>query len=106
MLQLSLKDVQAGMVLGQNALGTKGQLLLGAGATLTNEQLDMLRTNRVQNVYIRPTLPASPAAKLEPAEVDVLLDSKFRFCDVQQPLMHELRRLSRNRLTRGQGEIE
>lgn len=106
MLQLDLDDIQAGMVIGQDVLGTKGQLLLGAGATLTGKHLEVLRANRVQQLLIRSTTPAAPAATLDPAEVDAQLNTKFRFCDEQQPLIHELRRLYRNRLTRKPEDTE
>lgn len=106
MLQIDLENIQAGMVIGQDVLGTKGQLLLVAGATLTGKHLEVLRANRIQQLLIRPTGPAAPVPTLDPAEVDAQLDTKFRFCDEQQPLIHELRRLYRDRLTRKQEDTE
>jgi hypothetical protein len=80
--------------------------LLGAGATLTGKHLEVLRANRVHQLLIRPTTPAASVPTLDPAEVDAQLDIKFRFCDAQEPLIHELRRLYRNRLTRKQEDTE
>lgn len=106
MLQLNLDEVQTGMVVGQDVLGTKGQLLLGAGATLTGKHLEVLRAHHVQQILIEPPLAATPAPSLDPAEIDAQLETKFRCCDEQQPLIHELRRLYRNRLTGKQGDTE
>lgn len=106
MLQLDLDDVQTGMVVGQDVLGTKGQLLLGAGATLTGTHLDVLRAHHVQQILIHQTRQATTAPAVDPAEIDALVEAKFRFCDEQQPLIHELRRLYRNRLTQEQEETE
>jgi hypothetical protein len=106
MLQLNLDDVQAGMVIGQDVLGSKGQLLLSAGATLTGKHLDVLRSHRVQQILIEPPPATTPTPGLDPAEINAQLEAKFRFCDEQQPLIHELRRLYRKRLTGDQEDTE
>ncbi|MBU1190652.1 MAG: hypothetical protein KKA36_09105 [Gammaproteobacteria bacterium] len=106
MLQLKLDDVQTGMVVGQDVLGAKGQLLLCAGATLTGKHLDVLRSHRVQQIMIKPPPATPPAPGLDPAEISAQLETKFRFCDEQQPLIHELRRLYRKRLTGNQEDTE
>lgn len=63
MLHLDLEDIRAGMVIGQDVLGAKGQLLLCAGATLTGKHLEVLRANRVQELLIRPTTPTASAPR-------------------------------------------
>ncbi len=106
MLQLDLEEAQTGMVIGQEVRGANGQVLLSVGATLTDSHLEMLRALRVRHIVIQTSRPASPTRQLDPAAIEAELDSKFRFCDEQQPLIHELRRLCRSRLNQDQEDIE
>lgn len=106
MLQLDLEEAQTGMVIGQDVRGASGQLLLSAGATLTDNHLEMLCAHRVRYIMIQPSQPARPTRGLDLATIDAQLDSKFRFCDEQQPLIHELRRLCRSRLSQDQEDNE
>lgn len=106
MLQLDLKEAQTGMVSGQDVHSANGQLLINAGAILTDSHLEMLHAHRVQHILIQPSRPTRPARQLDPSAIDAQLDSKFRFCDEQQPLIHELRRLCRSRLSQDQEDIE
>ena len=100
MRHLDLEDAQAGMVLGQDVLGGKGQRLLSAGTTLTGEHLELLRARNVRRIVVRPIEPAAPAPAVDRAKVNARIEAKFRLCNEQHPLIHELRRLCHNRLTR------
>lgn len=50
--QLDLDQAQAGMVLGEHALGRYGQLLLRAGTVLNDRHLQMLHANAVARVSV------------------------------------------------------
>ena len=105
MLQLDLEEAQTGMVIGQEVRGANGQVLLGVGTTLTDTHLEVLRAHRVQHIVIKASRPA-PTRRLDPSAMDAQLDNKFRFCDEQQPLIHELRRLCGSRLSQDREGIE
>lgn len=105
MLQLDLEEAQTGRVIGQEARGANGQVLLGVATTLTDSHLEMLRAHRVQHIVIQASRP-DPTRRLDPTAIDAQFDCKFRFCDEQQPLIHELRHLCRSRLSQDQEDIE
>lgn len=102
MLYLDLDDTRAGMVLGQDVLDPRGQVLLPAGCTLTDIQLQVLHINQVRRVPIAPA-PA-PHDSVDTTASDGHIDAKFLFCDDRHPLIHELRRLCRQRSMRAEGE--
>ena len=106
MLNLDLDEARAGMVLGQDVLGSQGQLLLRAGATLNDKHLQVLRANRVQNVLIGPDSDSTPTANLDGAAIETHLEERFRISDAGHPLIQELRRLCHKRLIGQQGESD
>ena len=105
-LNLDLDEAHAGMVLGQDILGTQGQLLMRAGAVLNDRHLQMLRANRVRNVLIEPA--PNPVARVnhDVAEIETHIHERFRISDEDHPLIQELRRLCQKRLTEQQGESD
>jgi hypothetical protein len=106
MLNLDLDEARAGMVLGQDVLGSQGQLLLRAGATLNDKHLQVLRANRIQYVSIGPDSDSAPTANLDGAAVETHLEERFRISDATHPLIQELRRLCHKRLVGQQGESD
>ncbi len=110
MLNLDLDEARAGMVLGQDVLGSQGQLLLRAGATLNDKHLQVLRANRIQNVLIGPDSDSdsdsAPTASLDGAAIETHLEERFRISDAGHPLIQELRRLCHKRLVGQQGESD
>lgn len=100
MQYLDLDNIQAGMVVGQDVRDTRGQMLLEAGCTLTDSQLRLLREHRIARV---PIAPAQMPGGADTAAADSRIDARFRFCDDRHPLIHELRRLCRQRGTRAEG---
>lgn len=105
-LNLDLDEAQAGMVLGQDILGTQGQLLMRAGAVLNDRHIQMLRANQVRNVLIDPA--PNPGARVNPdlADIETHINERFRISDAGHPLIQELRRLCHQRLTEQQGESD
>ncbi len=106
MLNLNLDELRAGMVLGQDILGTQGQLLLRAGATLNDKHIQVLRANQIKSVLIGTAPEPASAAALDPAEIEARLNERFRISDANHPLIQELRRLCQQRLTGPQGEAQ
>lgn len=104
MLYLDLEETCAGMVLGQDVLDTRGHLLLQTGCTLTDGHLHMLRVNQIRRV---PVVPAqTPCHGAHASVIDSCIEARFRFCDNRHPLILELRRLSRQRITRTEGGMD
>ncbi|MBI5462967.1 MAG: hypothetical protein HY941_12350 [Gammaproteobacteria bacterium] len=103
MPNLDLKEVRAGMVLGQDVLGAQGQLLLRAGAVLSDKHLQVLLANQVLRVAVNPTLPATVA---DAAMIETHIEARFRISDAGHPLIQELRRLCHKRFTPEHGEAE
>lgn len=105
MLNLDLDEARAGMVLGQDVLGSQGQLLLRAGATLNDKHLQVLRANQIQNVLIDPDSDSdsTPTADLDSAAIESHIQERFRISDAAHPLIQELRRLCHKRLIGRQG---
>lgn len=108
MLNLDLDEARAGMVLGQDVLGSQGQLLLRAGAILSDKHLQVLRANRIQNVLIGPDSDSdsTPTADLDSAAIEAHIEERFRISDAGHPLIQELRRLCHKRLIGQQGESD
>ena len=106
MLNLDLDEASAGMVLGQDVLGSQGQLLLRAGAILSDKHLQVLRANQIQNVLIGPDSDSTPTANLDGAAIEAHIQERFRISDAGHPLIQELRRLCHKRLIGQQGESD
>jgi hypothetical protein len=106
MLNLDLDEARAGMVLGQDVLGSQGQLLLRAGATLNDKHLQVLRANQIQNVLIGPDSDSTQTANLDGAAIETHLEERFRISDTEHPLIQELRRLCHKRLIGQIGESD
>lgn len=103
MPNLDLKDAHVGMVLGQDILGSQGQLLLRAGIVLSDKHLQVLYANHVQHVVVGV---APPSAQNTPANTETIgahIEERFRICDAGQPLIQELRHLCRKRLIHAHG---
>ena len=95
--QLDLDQARTGMVLGEHALGRHGQLLLSAGTVLNDRHLQMLRANAVARVAVGTGAePASPAVPAD-GDSEEQIAARFRLCDEHHPLIHELRRICRQR---------
>lgn len=103
MRQLELKHAQAGMMLSENALGRHGQLLLRAGTVLSDRHLQMLRAHAVERICVGPVAPGDgrPAAACND---EAQLAARFGLCDLQHPLISELRRVCRQRFNPASGE--
>jgi hypothetical protein len=106
MLNLDLDEARAGMVLGQDVLGSQGQLLLRAGATLNDKHLQVLRANQIQNVLIGPDSDSTSTVDLDSGAVEAYIEERFRISDTGHPLIQELRRLCHKRLIGLQGESD
>jgi hypothetical protein len=102
MQQLDLDNARAGMVLGEDAVNAKGQLLLRAGTVLSDRHLQMLHANAVARIGVGEpdTAPAAPGLG---TDIETHIEERFRFCDSQHPLVSELRRICRQRLNEAQG---
>jgi len=103
MQHLDLDKACTGMVLGQDILGTQGQLLLRAGAVLSDKHLQVLRANQVRQVVIGPAPATAQSAGLDVADIEAQINERFRISDAGHPLIRELRRLCRKRFTEQQG---
>jgi hypothetical protein len=104
MQYLDLENVHAGMVVGMDVCDTRGQLLLEAGCTLTESELRLLRQQRISRVPIASAQRSCDSAD-NTAATEGRMDARFRLCDDRHPLIHELRRLCRQRGMRA-GERE
>ena len=93
------KNIRAGMVLGQDIHGAQGQLLLRAGAVLSDKHLQVLRANQIHNVVIDTESSATPSQALDPQVIEACLQERFRINQGGHPLIEELRRLCHKRLT-------
>lgn len=87
------------MVLGADVTSPRGQMLLAAGATLTDRHLRLLAANGVARVEVdtagdaaQPTGPA-----LNPAQLEARLETRFAHNDPAHPLIRELKRICRSR---------
>lgn len=104
MQQLDLDNARAGMVLGEDAVNAKGQLLLRAGTVLTDRHLQMLHANAVARIGVgEPDNATARAAPGIGTDIETHIEARFRFCDSQHPLVSELRRICRQRLNEAQG---
>lgn len=95
MQYLDLENVHAGMVVGMDVCDTRGQLLLEAGCTLTDSELRLLRQQRISRVPIVSAQRSCDSA--DTAATEDHIDARFRLCDDRHPLIHELRRVCRQR---------
>ncbi|WP_157745255.1 hypothetical protein [Thiohalobacter thiocyanaticus] len=95
-----LGELREGMVLGADVSSPRGQMLLAAGATLTDRHLRLLAANGVARVEVdtagddaaQPTGPA-----LNPAQLEARLETRFAHNDPAHPLIRELKRICRSR---------
>jgi hypothetical protein len=104
---ISLKDVQPGMVLAEDAVATGDRLLLRAGSELTEAHLRTLRMWGVFDVDVqgvtREDIIAGAAGPLDPATRDAIelrIDTLFGRAHRTHPLIDELVHLVRLRLVR------
>lgn len=104
MQQLDLDNARPGMVLGEDAVNAKGQLLLRAGTVLNERHLQILCANGVARIGVGTPDTANPRATREPGtDIETHIEARFRFCDGRHPLIMELQRLCRQRLNQAQG---
>ncbi len=99
MPMIDLEDTQAGMVLGQDIHGAQGQLLLRAGAVLSDKLLQVLRANQIHNVVIETAVTTAISERLDPVIIEACLQERFSINEGSHPLIEELRRLCHKRLT-------
>ncbi|MBI5040946.1 MAG: hypothetical protein HZB57_07050 [Gammaproteobacteria bacterium] len=92
MPNLDLKDARIGMVLDQD-------MLLSAGAVLSDKHLQELYANQVQQVAVGTTAPTVPNATLAFPAIEAYIEERFQICDAGQPLIQELRCLCHKRFT-------
>lgn len=105
MQYLDLNDVRPGMVVGLDVRDTRGRLLLEAGNVLTDQLLRVLRDHQIEEVPVAPMyMPdKNPGNGTDAVGSGSHVDAKFRLCDARHPLIHELRRLCRERGIRTKG---
>lgn len=105
MQQLDLDNACAGLVLGEDAVSARGHLLLRAGTVLSERHLQMLRANAVARISVGAAgrEPRALPGNGTGTDVETHLEARFRFCDSQHPLISELRRLCRQRLSQTYG---
>lgn len=89
------------MTLGADVTSPRGQMLLGAGAILTERHLRLLAANGVERVKVKveATGPAqgSPVPAADPAQLEARLETRFAHNDTAHPLIRELKRICRSR---------
>jgi len=97
---LSLRELEAGMVLEQPVCNSKGVMLLPAGTRLTEKHLVFLKQWGVRRAAIegtgRETLTGEAAAQLDPKlleAIDSALDEKF--APDHDEIMAEVKRIVR-----------
>ncbi|WP_125181021.1 hypothetical protein [Thiohalobacter thiocyanaticus] len=94
-----LGELREGMVLGADATSPRGQMLLGAGAILTERHLRLLAANGVERVEVETPGQAQgrPAPAADPAQLEARLETRFAHNDTGHPLIRELKRICRSR---------
>lgn len=96
---MELGDVREGMVLGADVCTASGQLLLAAGAHLTERHLRLLAANGVGEVVIGNRTQGGPATEGMSAEqIEHHLLTRFGHNNEAHPLIRELKRICRSRL--------
>ncbi|HKK13146.1 MAG TPA: hypothetical protein VKA14_00650 [Gammaproteobacteria bacterium] len=96
MTNTDLNQVCAGMVLAADVAGADGNVLLQAGTTLNDRQLDLLRAHGVTVLQVTDTAPAT-GDEPDADELDRRLQERFGLADANHPLIRELLRLCRQR---------
>ena len=95
---MDLGQVREGMVLGADVTSQHGQMLLAAGATLTERHLRLLAANGVASIEIAAgAMRAEVGPALDPAELQHRLEQRFAHNDPAHPLIRELKRICRSR---------
>ena len=109
--QISLEDVQPGMVLASDVFAARDRLLLAAGAEISERHLRIFRTWGVGAVDVegvtRDDIAARAAAGLDPgarAAVEARVQTLFRRTDREHPVVRELMELTILRLVRQAGQ--
>lgn len=100
MQQLDLENARAGLVLAEDAVSARGQLLLRAGTVLSERHLQILRANAVAHISVGAVDRAPPVATDIGTDIETHIEARFCFCDSQHPLISALRRVCRQRLNR------
>ncbi|WP_036300733.1 hypothetical protein [Methylomarinum vadi] len=99
MAKINTKDLVPGMVLAKDAEHANGRVLLKAGAQLNENHIKVFKTWGINNVEITTGEDNSvqPKQDYSADEIKRALDKsrvKFQHCDMKQPLINELFRIS------------
>ena len=108
--QISVEDVQPGMVLASDVCAAHDRLLLAAGSEISERHLRIFRAWGVATVDVegvtRDDIAAKAAAGLDPGArvaVEARVATQFRRTDRANPVVRELMELTVLRLVREAG---